>query len=151
MSFLRNFIKWLVITLLFLDFLFIMVCNFNIFNTIAVKITENTGIALLKEGDTAIFVSKSSYKEGDIIVVSNLDKYYIQKIKNIDGNIIETISLDEQLNYGQKNIEDVIGVYFIKINLTMVITFITTLSLGILFLIFDFYFKLKKNSENIIS
>ena len=40
-------------------------------------------------------------------------------------------------------------IYFVKINLTMIITFITTLSLGILFLIFDYYLEDKKSSKNV--
>ena len=146
---LKNIIKWLVILLLFIDVLFILVCNFSFFGCVAIRIDENIENTSLKAGDTVIFRPKNEYKEGDIILVSNLDKIYLEKIKKINNNIIETTSVDGKVDYEEKNIEDVVGVYFVKINLTMIITFITTLSLGILFLIFDYYLEDKKSSKNV--
>ena len=84
---------------------------------------------------------------GDIINISNLDEYHIEKIKDISRNIVTTTSMDGKVTYDLKNLEDVVGKIKIRINLSMIITFITTLSLGILYLIFDYYLLSKKDSK----
>ena len=147
MYYVRKIITYLVIILLVLDFLFILVCNFNIFGCLAIKITDNSYLPDLKNNEIAISIPKENYEIGDIVVISDLGEYHIEKIKEISNNIVTTTSMDGKVTYELKNIEDVVGKIQIRINLTMIITFITTLALGILYLIFDYYLLSKKDSK----
>ena len=147
MYYVRKIITYLVIVLLLLDFIFILVCNFNIFGCLAIKIDDNSYLLDLKANETAISIPQKSYEVGDVVIISNLDEYHIEKIKDISRNIVTTTSMDGKVTYDLKNLEDVVGKIKIRINLSMIITFITTLSLGILYLIFDYYLLNKKDSK----
>lgn len=147
MYYVRKIITYLVIVLLLLDFIFILVCNFNIFGCLAIKIDDNSYLPDLKVNEIAISIPQKSYEVGDVVIISNLDEYHIEKIKDISRNIVTTTSMDGKVTYDLKNLEDVVGKIKIRINLSMIITFITTLSLGILYLIFDYYLLNKKDSK----
>ncbi len=147
MYYVRKIITYLVIVLLLLDFIFILVCNFNIFGCLALKIDDNSYLPDLKANAIAISIPQKSYEVGDVVIISNLDEYHIEKIKDISRNIVTTTSMDGKVTYDLKNLEDVVGKIKIRINLSMIITFITTLSLGILYLIFDYYLLSKKDSK----
>ena len=147
MYYVRKIITYLVIVLLLLDFIFILVCNFNIFGCLAIKIDDNSYLPDLKANEIAISIPQKSYEVGDVVIISNLDEYQIEKIKDISRNIVTTTSMDGKVTYDLKNLEDVVGKIKIRINLSMIITFITTLSLGILYLIFDYYLLSKKDSK----
>ena len=73
MYYVRKIITYLVIVLLLLDFIFILVCNFNIFGCLAIKIDDNSYLPDLKANEIAISIPQKSYEVGDVVIISNLD------------------------------------------------------------------------------
>ena len=147
MKILRNIIRIFAAILLIANFILILSTRYEIFNVRTIKNTGDYMNPTIKDNDLVVYLKKSSYKKGEIILVKQTDEYYISRITNIDNYSVETKDDNRTTKNSLKNINDIKGKVVLVINKEVMMLYIITIALVCLLLVSDMFITLSTSTE----